>query len=831
MKVKTLFVLFVFASLLISFMFSFGAAASSGNFSDVDYSHENFEAVDYLKNAGVIEGYSDGNYKPENTINRAEFLKIVMESSDYDLAGSNCYPDVKNAWYSKYVCKATELGFVKGYDDGYFRPEKTINFAEASKIVANVLEVNVEGDSQSDKPWYEKYVSALDKYNGVPKSISSFGENLSRGEMAEVVWRIKQQPTDITYTSYRGIERKEEARESDGDLLKFQSCADLGEHIKENSGTRYYGYMEESVMLLSADGDVAKSAEAPGSEAGLGSTEDTEYSSTNVQVEGVDEADIVKNDGEYVYVLKGATVRVVKAYPAGEMEELDRVTFTDTNFYPSDMYVDGDRLVVIGTSFGSVWDVSPTEQNLIPETTSTVLVYIFDITDKAAVSEIRELSFEGYYSSSRKVDDMVYLVANKSEYIYEIPEEYDENEIVPLYGDSAKEEVEPVSGCTDIWYWPVESTQYLIVAGIPIDDPVAEITKEVVLGSYGNIYASRENLYVAESSYGWDWWWGEGNSHEEETNIHKFRLGSDIEYLGNSAVPGTILNQFSMDEYQGNFRIATTLGNVWDTENLSQNNIYILDENLNRMSSIEGIAPGEKIYSVRFMGDRMYMVTFKKIDPFFVIDVSDPYSPQILGKLKIPGYSDYLHPYDENHIIGFGKEAVDASEEEIGTRDLDFAWYQGMKVAMFDVSDVSNPVELHKVVIGDRGTDSELLRNHKALLFDKEKGLMAFPVTLAEIPDEVKNDPETSADTYGDYIYQGAYVYDVSVENGFEFKGKITHYNEDEIAEKAGYYWWGDEDVSRILYIGDFLYTVSQAKVRANNLEDLEYVNEVVFGE
>lgn len=820
MKVKTLFVLSVLAGFLLSPIVS----ASSDSFSDVDYSHENFEAVDYLKGAGVVEGYSDGNYKPDNTINRAEFLKIVMESSDYDFTGANCYPDVKNAWYSKYVCKATELGFVKGYDDGYFRPEKTINFAEASKIVANVLELEVEDDSLVNSPWYEKYVSALDKYNGVPKSISSFGENLSRGEMAEVVWRIKQQPTDITYTSYRGIERKEEARESGGDLLKFQSCADLGEHIKENSGTRYYGVSEEisgSVKtLLSAD-DSAKSVEAP----------HTEYSSTNVQVEGVDEADIVKNDGEYVYILEGATVRVVKAYPAGEMEELDRVAFTDSNFYPSDMYVDGDRLVVMGTGFGSVWDVFETEQNLIPETTSTVLVYIFDITNKAAISEIRELSFEGRYSSSRKVDDMVYLVANQSEYIYTVLEEYDGNEIVPLYGDSAKEEVEPVAGCTDIWYWPTESTEYLIVAGIPIRDTDVEITKEVVLGSFGNIYASRENLYVAESSYGWDWWWGEEDSHEEETNIHKFSLGSDIEYLGNSKVPGTILNQFSMDEYQGNFRIATTLGNVWNTENLSQNNLYILDENLNRMSSLEGIAPGETIYSVRFMGDRAYMVTFKKIDPFFVIDVADPYSPQILGKLKIPGYSDYLHPYDENHIIGFGKEAVDAREEEVGVRDLNFAWYQGMKVAMFDVSDVSNPVELHKVVIGDRGTDSELLRNHKALLFDKEKGIMAFPVTLAEIPDEKKNDPETSSDTYGDYIYQGAYVYNVSVENGFEFKGRITHYNEDEIAEKAGYYWWGDSDISRILYIGNFLYTVSQAKVRANNLEDLEYVNEVVFGD
>lgn len=223
------------------------------------------------------------------------------------------------------------------------------------------------------------------------------------------------------------------------------------------------------------------------------------------------------------------------------------------------------------------------------------------------------------------------------------------------------------------------------------------------------------------------------------------------------------------------------------------------------------------------------MVTFKKVDPFFVIDVADPNHPKILGKLKIPGYSDYLHPFDEDHIIGFGKEAIDASTEEVEDRDLDFAWYQGMKVAMFDVTDVENPTELHKIVIGDRGTESNLLYDHKALLFDAAKGLMAFPVTLAELSDEVKNDPETADNTYGDYTYQGAYVYDVSIEDGFEFRGRISHYADDEVEDLAGYYWYGVKDIERILYIGDYLYTVSQSIVQANNMDDLEFVDKVKF--
>ncbi|MBS3150107.1 beta-propeller domain-containing protein, partial [Candidatus Woesearchaeota archaeon] len=212
----------------------------------------------------------------------------------------------------------------------------------------------------------------------------------------------------------------------------------------------------------------------------------------------------------------------------------------------------------------------------------------------------------------------------------------------------------------------------------------------------------------------------------ERTIIHKFNLDDgNIKYLGKMNAPGTVLNQFSMDEFDGNFRIATTI-NKWDNfgKNKSKNNIYIFNEDLKLIGSLEDLAPGETIYSARFMGKRGYLVTFKKVDPFFVID---------LGKLKIPGFSDYLHPYDENHIIGIGKEAVEAKQG-------DFAWYQGMKLAIFDVSDVNNPVELHKITIGDRGTDSEALHEHKAFLFDREKQLLVIPITLAEIKEKKDNE-------------------------------------------------------------------------------------------
>jgi uncharacterized secreted protein with C-terminal beta-propeller domain len=305
----------------------------------------------------------------------------------------------------------------------------------------------------------------------------------------------------------------------------------------------------------------------------------------------------------------------------------------------------------------------------------------------------------------------------------------------------------------------------------------------------------------------------------------------DIKYVGKADVPGHIINQFSMDEYKDNFRIATTTGHAWDSETKSTSGIYTLDANLKSLGKVDGIAPGEEIYSTRFVGDRAYMVTFKKVDPFFVIDLADATNPKILGKLKIPGFSDYLHPYDENHIIGFGKDATDAGEDETLMRDLDFAWYQGIKIAMFDVTDVSNPVEMFKTSIGDRGTSSPLLYDHKALLFDKAKGLMAFPVTVYEISQKLKDDPKTPASTYGEAVFQGAYVYNVSLDKGFELKGKITHYTPTEVKDKSGYYWYGTSDIERILYIGENLYTVSQAIVKANLLNGLSDVKSVKLAE
>lgn len=222
------------------------------------------------------------------------------------------------------------------------------------------------------------------------------------------------------------------------------------------------------------------------------------------------------------------------------------------------------------------------------------------------------------------------------------------------------------------------------------------------------------------------------------------------------------------------------------------------------------------------MGDRGYMVTFKTVDPLFVIDLKNPENPKILGSLKIPGYSDYLHPYDENHIIGFGKDTAEVAIKDSKGNVIDTAaYYQGMKIAIFDVSDVTNPVEMFTEKIGDRGTDSELLRNHKALLFSREKNLLALPVTVMEVNDK-SPDPDTAIHQYGQFTFQGAYVYNIDLVGGFRLKGRITHLSDDDYL-KAGSRWYGSEkNIERILYIGDTLYTLSKGMFKANALEDLK---------
>lgn len=565
-----------------------------------------------------------------------------------------------------------------------------------------------------------------------------------------------------------------------------------------------------------------------------------EYSKTNTQVAGVDEGDIVKTDGNYIYHVNNRRVVISKAYPATEMSIVKTLDFSESTFNPRELYVDEKHLVVVGEFQNSreyppvrpMPEISGTDKRMImPPYFQSVMTraLVYDIADKGNIRKVRELDLDGNYLSSRKIGDSFYLLANQGIYYFiQGGQGYPK----PAFRDTAvKAGLEEVD-FSQIRYFPdFVNPNYLMVAALDLGKPQGKANISTYLGSGENVYASTENLYVGVTGYGSADDAGtnsklrimprpDNNTH---TKIYKFALkGGDLAYSASGEVPGTVLNQFSMDEYGGNFRVATTRGDMWrNDEYTSKNNVYVLNRDMKLTGKLEDIAPGEKIYSVRFVGDRGYMVTFKTVDPFFVIDLKDPASPQILGALKIPGYSDYLQPYDENHIIGFGKDTVELSMKGgAGDEANTMAFYTGMKMAIFDVTDVANPKQMFVEKIGDRGTDSELLRNHRALLFSREKGLLAFPVTVMQVEDSLMK-PGSGFPEYGQFKFQGAYVYGIDLQKGFSLKGKISHLSEQDYL-KAGSNWYDSgKNVERIIYIKDTLYTLSQKYIKANSLNGL----------
>jgi len=583
-------------------------------------------------------------------------------------------------------------------------------------------------------------------------------------------------------------------------IIQFGSYEELQDFVDTNAP---YGTVDWRGTVLSPAPESANGADGSSSQSA------SDYSATNIQVAGVDEADIVKTDGDYIYLVSGNRTIIVKAYPA---EEARVVSEIEAEGRPVGIFINGDRLVVFEeeTPYYPYYDYdmpavreesAAAGYDMMPYVSPKTSVKVYDVSDREDPRLQRAVSAGGQYVSSRMVGNYTYVVINEPVY-----EEDGEPNLPRIYSGDAETEIP----ATDIYYSDVSDYYYMYttIMAINTQNDDQEPTHEtILLGASSNLYVSLNNIYLTFPV------WGRDVGDFQKSSIHRIHIdGAEIEYVASGEVPGMVLNQFSMDEYDDCFRVATT---TWGRT--TQNNVYTLDMGLNVTGSLEGLAPGETIYSARFMGERGYLVTFKQVDPLFVIDLSDPYNPEELGYLKVTGYSDYLHPYDENHIIGIGKETTDAGE---------FAWYQGVKISFFNVTDVKHPVEISKLEIGDRGTDSAALRDHKAFLFEKSRDLLVIPIMEARV-DETKYSEEDLAWAYGEPVYQGAYVFDVSIDDGLQFRGRITHIDGFSELERGYYYYHSPFSVERSLYIDDVLYTISEARIKMNNLGSLDYINEV----
>ena len=596
-----------------------------------------------------------------------------------------------------------------------------------------------------------------------------------------------------------------------------------------------------------------------------------DYSQTNVQVTGVDEPDIVKTDSEFLYIVSGNKVIIVKATPAEDADIVCEV-FVNDSLTIKNIFVSGSRLVIFAEDYN--YPIYRTyvalEAELNEASTEIVIpprwyrspdtyVKVFDLENMQSHKLVKDIVVPGRFSGARLIEDFVYLITNQ--YSYDLVYLDANQTIVPTI--MVNKELKEIS-LSDIFYVNTSEERKSLtnIVSINIHDDEEQVTAKIfLLGNSQILYVSRDNIYITYSTRSYDYdmlikiveevltpllpesikveielvntlsiteyqkktvteWILQNytNSMDEEqkknisreilcrvdrTIIHRISIGDgEIQYEAQGTVPGGASNQFSLNEHGGNLRISTTVEG-WRVSSFisnveTQNNIYVLNMDLEVVGSVEGLAPGEQIYATRFLGDKCYLVTFRQIDPFFVIDLSNPTNPIVLGELKIPGFSTYLHPYDETHIVGIGRN---------GTK---------IKVSLYDVSNVRSPVEVSKFEIENNDDDwwraqSIALDEHKAFLFDKEKNLLVIPV--------------------GSYYKQSAYVFDISIENGIQLKGNVTHdlqTSEDENNDEIYYYRYDNSNsIKRALYIKDVLYTISDNLVKMNNLDDLSEINSV----
>jgi hypothetical protein len=599
---------------------------------------------------------------------------------------------------------------------------------------------------------------------------------------------------------------------------------------------------------------------APEADAGGGAEE---FSTTNTQVRGVDEADFVKNDAEQVYVLSPRGLHVIDAWPAEDLREIARVAITGE---PRRMFLEGDILAVYSRLTSAPTSTTAAQKPSTQGCTygydcryagegGRTLITLFDVSNPAGPSEIHRYELSGGFVAARRVGQYVYTVVHDGGAAApSIP--------LALTGVSAREleqnyvalkaSIDRTIDSLPLDYFLPTLTEQTAAGGQPtrVDtcqgalasraaggmsfvslaafdlDTLAPPTRTVIAGRPGFVYSSADALYLATDGVdGVDTLPTRytGSPDGDRSTIHKFTLdGLETRYAGSASVRGHVLNQFSMDEHEGVLRVATSSGYV-PSPGVSSNVTTLAerDGSFARQGELKGLAPQEDIRSVRFDGDRGFVVTFKKTDPLFVIDLENPERPSVLGELKIPGFSTYMQRLDANHLLAVGFDADDQGS---------FAYFDGIQIQIFDVTELSNPRLLHKTVIGTRGSGSEALLNHLAFNYYAPKRLLALPMTICEGGDQ---------GVFGNGLtFSGLMVFDVSLEGGIVERGRLPFVDTSVSAGQSqpattigsagascGAWWTNAASlVKRSLFMDDVAVGISDSKLKAARLSALSDV-------
>lgn len=454
--------------------------------------------------------------------------------------------------------------------------------------------------------------------------------------------------------------------------------------------TSYYarGGLGDQVMLLeeSAVSDTASSS------AGTGAvSSSTDYSQTNVREAGVDEGDVVKTDGKYLYILKSDSSVKIVDIQSSEMELVSTVTLDQLNESIEEIYLEDNQLILVTSGYDSSMEEQESDVYAVDRYTYAA-VSVYDISDREHPQQTGRMTQEGTYRQSRKNGNYFYLL---TQYSPSIGESVDDSDVIPLVNEE-KVTVNNIYLPSDL-----DQPDYLVVSGTDLSDLQKPVSTKAIVSGASDFYMSTDSLYICCQN------WEHGKS---STQILKFACcDGEITASNMAELPGYLNDTFSLDEYDGYLRVLTT-----EDGNGESNNLFVLDEDMNTISSIRDIASGETIRSARFVGDMGYFVTFRQTDPLFCVDLSEPESPEILSELKISGFSSYLHMYGENRLLGIGYEA----DEDTGSQT-------GVKLSMFDISDPENVTEENKYVIKD-AYYLPLDYNYKAITIDADKNLIGF---------------------------------------------------------------------------------------------------------
>jgi len=573
-------------------------------------------------------------------------------------------------------------------------------------------------------------------------------------------------------------------------LPRFRSIEEVRDYISTHAQSGFfYGIAEY--------GRAAPLAATHMEKAGAGE-ETPEYSLTNVQVEGIDEADYVKTDGRYIYLIKNNILYIVHAYPPTELNIVNEIRVANATI--SGIYIHDSKIVLIThTAYYKILPLKTiTEEDEGPgvkvrKLLSSILVY--DVTDPFNPILVKNVSFAGEIRDTRLMNGVLYSI------VYEYSVKY--NITLPeYYIDGVKYSIDP----SEIYYSPDAKDygfQYVIIFTLNLDNFQHNVF--TMLTGYTNIlYMSYKNIYLTQTTWRPFILYEEIEKNRITTKIYKFKInilpdgGAEISPYAVGEVPGYINNRLQLDEYKGFLRVSTYNWVVITTNpfvSKSYTSIFILDEDMEIVGSLTGLGESEHLYATRFMGDYAYLVTYRRVDPLFVIDLSNPEDPKVAGELKIPGFSSMLQPIWNNLIIGIGYE----TDNE--TRII------GLKISLFDVSDPKNPVEIGKIVFSEGGWGwSEAAHDIHAILKVPKLEYVGIPVELYGVKGKT------------------AYLVVKANETGLYKEGLIELHKVNDNAQFYPWYYY-----MRGLYIGDYLYIVTGNQVEVYTLSTLEYINHIIL--